>query len=215
MKQIVCAAILVGLAYSAFAEPCGSFRDARGRSSVDFAPPNGFVDVCSRDFQLCVLLTEGYPPEVTTVAYFVPGEEWQKYQKGQHKGFSRYLIAQRGQTRSPDEFSELKRYVKAQQGNVPDHTELPRILQSQGKIPLGVTEETEDSISFGVIMKLASADGHLNGSPFLACINIMLRLKGETLALYVHDTAANMSDSKSVRQLAKDWLKCIREQNHI
>jgi hypothetical protein len=108
----------------------------------------------------------------------------------------------------------LKHYVRAQQGIVPDHTELPSILESHGKVPLGVIEESDDSISFGVIMKLSSADGHLSGSPFLACINIMLRLKGETLALYVYDTAANMNDSKGVKELANRWMACIRDRNH-
>jgi hypothetical protein len=67
MKPILYAAVLASFAYSASAEQCGSFRDAQDRSSVDFAPLNGFVDVCSRDFQLCVLLTQGYPLEVNTI----------------------------------------------------------------------------------------------------------------------------------------------------
>src|SRR5439155_10325479 len=99
-------------------DSCGSFRDARGRSWVDLAPLPGFIDVCSRDFQLCVMLTEGYPPSVQTIGYFVPVEEWERYQKGQHKGFSRYLIAQKGETLSAESFADFKRYVHSQQGNI-------------------------------------------------------------------------------------------------
>jgi len=93
MKCICCVALLVLAAFSLVgAQHCESFRDSRGRSSIDFAPLHGYTDVCSRDFQLCVMLTLGYPPRVQTIAYFVPNAEWQKYKEGKHKGFSRYLI---------------------------------------------------------------------------------------------------------------------------
>ena len=62
MKLGCAAAFLLSLTGSALlADSGGSFRDVRGRSSVDFAPLAGFIDVCSRDSQLCVMLTEGYP----------------------------------------------------------------------------------------------------------------------------------------------------------
>src|SRR5262245_41877372 len=91
------------------AEPCGSFRDSKKRSEIDFAPPTGFVDVCGQDAQLCAVLTSGFPPSVQTIGYFVRSQEWQQYQKGELKGFNRYLIAQRARTISTTEFSDFKR----------------------------------------------------------------------------------------------------------
>src|SRR4029450_4598628 len=114
MKFAFAVAFLFSLGGSViFGDSCESFRDTRGRSSVDVAPLSGFVDVCSRDFQLCVMLTQGYPPSVQTIGYFVPIEEWQRYQKGQHKGFSRYLIAQKGRALSTEEFGDFKSYSPA------------------------------------------------------------------------------------------------------
>jgi hypothetical protein len=159
------------------------------------------------------MLTEGYPTEVKTIGYFVPVEEWQRYQKGQHKGFSRYLIAQRGQTRSTQEFADLKRYVKAQQGDIADHTDLPSVFDSQGRVPLGVIDETDDSISFGFILKFAPAGGGAGASRLLACINVMMRLKGETLALYIYDSVGKATDTEGVKALTKRWLRCIRARN--
>ena len=135
-------------------DSCGSFRDARSRSWVDLAPLPGFIDVCSRDFQLCVMLTEGYPPSVQTIGYFVPVEEWERYQKGQHKGFSRYLIAQKGETLSAESFADFKRYVHSQQGNIADHTKLATVFESHGSVSLGIIDETPDSISIGTVLKL-------------------------------------------------------------
>ena len=59
MKCVYSAALFVLAASSLVAaQHCGSFRDSRERSSIDFAPLDGYTDVCSRDFQLCVMLTQ-------------------------------------------------------------------------------------------------------------------------------------------------------------
>ncbi len=215
MKSILQAVLLTVVAsYAAAAEPCDSFRDSRARSAIDFAPPIGFIDVCSRDAQLCNLLTKGYPPSVQTIGYFVRAEEWQRYQKTEQKGFSRYLIAQRARTTmSTTEFADFKRYIRGQQGNTPDHTELPSVLESQGRVPLGVTDETDDSISFGVVMKLVPPGGGGTGSELLASINIARQLKGETLSLYAFDTVRQPTEVEGVKTLARHWIACIGGQN--
>jgi hypothetical protein len=212
MKSIPLVAILFLVTASGlFADSCGSFRDSRGRSSIDFAPLNGFVDVCSRDFQLCVMLTVGYPPSIQTIGYFVLSEEWQQYQKGKHNGFSRYLIAQRGETMSAEEFAGFKRYVHSQQGDIADHTDLAALFESHGRISLGVTGETEDSISVGTILKLTETA--IKRDELIAAINISLQLKNETLSLYVFDTVKSVKDTDRIKDLAKRWLRCIRAQN--
>ena len=192
------------------ADLCGSFRDPRGRSSVDFAPLNGFVDVCSRDAELCDTLTKGYPASVQTIGYFVPTEEWQQYQKDR-TGFSRYLIAQRGRTLSADEFVDFKEHVRSQQGKVEDHTKLIEAFRLRGQASLGVIDEGEGFISFGTVLALsepAAKQEHL-----LAAINIVFQLKGETLSLYVYDSVKSVEDTERIKGMAKQWLQCIRSQN--
>jgi hypothetical protein len=193
------------------ADSCGSFRDARGRSSVDVAPLPGFVDVCSRDFQLCVMLTQGFPPSVQTIGYFVPVEEWERYQTGQHKGFSRYLIAQKARTLSAEDFAGFKRYVHSQNGNIPDHTKLASLLESHGQVSLGIVDETSDSISIGTVAKLT--EPALKRDLQTAAINIALQIKGESLSLYAYDSAKDANDTDRVKELAKHWVQCIRKQN--
>ncbi len=176
MKQLLWAAVLAMTAsYGAAPELCDSFRDPKGRSVVDFAPPSGFLDVCSRDAALCDLVTRGYPQSVQTIGYFVPAEEWLRYQKRELRGFSRYLIGQRGRTLSAKDFSDFKSYVHEKQGDIPDHTELPKHLKDFGQVPLGITGETDDSLSMGMLMNLGPADG---SQLVLASINIALQLKG-------------------------------------
>jgi hypothetical protein len=157
------------------------------------------------------MLTQGYPPSVQTIGYFVPVEEWERYQKGQHKGFHRYLIAQKGRTLSREEFAEFKQYVHSQQGNIPDHTKLASLFESRGQVSLGIVDETPDSISIGSVMKLTETT--LKRDLQTAAINIALQIKDESLFLYVYDDAKSANDTDRVKDLAKRWVQCIRKQN--
>ena len=214
MRHILATVLVASLAsHTAVAQPCDTFRDAKGRSTIDFAPPPGFIDVCSRDVLLCTVLTQGYPPSVTTVAYFVTVEDWQRYQHGERKGFSQYLIAQLARTMSSDKFAEIKKYIHDQAGQIPDHTELPPPLVNKGNVPLGIIDETDDSISFGNITKL-EPEGASSGSSFLqASINIALQMKGQTLSLYVFEDLADISDASRAKALSRRWLACIKSRN--
>ncbi len=211
-RKLPTAALLL-IASVAFAGPCGSFRDARERSRVDFAPLDGFVDVCSRDFQLCVKLTQGYPPSVKTIGYFVPTEEWRRYQKGDKSGFSRYLIGQRATTMSDSEFEGFKQYIHSQQGSMPDHTKAPATLELEERVPLGIVHETADSISFGAVTRFQSTGSGVLSPLWLGSINIALQLKGETLCLYAFDTLKTPADTDGLKSLAGRWLGCIRARN--
>jgi hypothetical protein len=207
------ATLLLLTAPWSLSERCGSFRDAGDRSRIDFAPLDGFVDVCSQDFQLCVKLTQGYPPSVTTIGYFVLREEWEHHRKGERSGFSRYLIGQRATTMSDSEFAGFKQYVHSQQANIPDHTEAPATLELQDHIPLGIVDETKDSISFGMAMRFQPTGSGVLAPFWLGSINIALQLKGETLTLYAFDTLETPTMTTGLKSLAAHWLKCIRARN--
>jgi hypothetical protein len=215
LLKCLCSAALVALGVSALvgAQRCGSFRDSRGRSSIDVAPLEGYTELCSQDFQLCVMLTLGYPPSVQTIGYFVRDEEWQQCKEGKHERcrFNRYLIAQRGRDLSDEEFLEFKRYIHSNQGNVMDHTESARAFELENRMSLGVIDENRDSISFGVILKTKAPDEQK--SRLIASINTALQLKGESLSLYVFDAIKDLKDTDRIKSLADEWLKCIRDRN--
>jgi hypothetical protein len=157
------------------------------------------------------MLTQGYPPSVQTIGYFVPVEEWERYQKGQHKGFSRYLIAQKGRTLSTEDFAEFKHYVHSQQGNIPDHTKLAALFESRGQVSLGIVDESPDSISIGTVLKLTETA--LKRDLVTAAVNVALQIKGESLSLYAYDSAKDANDTDRVKELARRWVRCIRKQN--
>jgi hypothetical protein len=215
LLKCVCSTALVAFSASALigAQRCGSFLDSRSRSAIDFAPLQGYTDLCSQDFQLCVMLTLGYPPSVQTIGYFVRDVEWQQCKEGKHERcrFARYLIAQRGRDLSSEEFLDFKRYIHSNQGNVLDHTESARAFELENRVSLGVINENSDSISFGVILKTKAPDEQK--SRLTASINIALQLKGESLSLYVFDAIKDLKDTDRIKSLANEWLKCITDRN--
>jgi hypothetical protein len=201
-------ALLMFVISTSAAESCESFRDPRGRSDIDFAPPNGFVDVCSQDVALCHELTKGYPPSVQTIAYFALEDEWRHYSRDQ-KGFSRYLIAQVTDPISDSDFLELKSQIRRAHGNIPDNTKTHERVELQERTSFGVIDETSDSISFGVTMKIASN----SDSRVLSAINTALILKREFLSLYAFATAAPERGVDEVKALSRSWLLCLRTSN--
>jgi hypothetical protein len=160
-----------------------------------------------------MMLTLGYPASVQTIGYFVRNEEWQQCKEGKHEPcrFTRYLIAQRGRDLSSEEFLDLKRYIRSNQGNVLDHTESTRAFELENRVSLGVIDENSDSILFGAILKTKAPDEQK--SRLTASINVALQLNGESLSLYVFDAIKDLKDTHRIKSLANEWLKCIRDRN--
>jgi hypothetical protein len=78
-------------------------------------------------------------------------------------------------------------------------------------VSLGIVDETSDSISIGTVAKLT--EPALKRDVQTAAINIALQIKGESLSLYVYDSAKDANDTDRVKELAKRWVQCIRKQN--
>jgi hypothetical protein len=197
---------------SAFAaDACGSFK--AGSKVTDLSPPKDFVDACSRHSALCHRLTAGYPPSAKTLAYFVTEKEWQEYRAGTRDGFTRYLIAQSAERTPASDFANLKRYIRSRQGDIPDHTRLPSVLQSEGRANLGILEESEDAIVSGVVMKVSVPPPGPTRSISLASSNTAFLSKGELFSLYVFVEIPDAAEPSAVKALTKEWLSCLRKTN--
>jgi len=188
--------------------PCSSaVRTAEG-TPIDLAPPPGYIDVCSQDPALCELLTAGYPPSVSTLAYFVPPAQYAAYRQ-RETGFTRYLIAQLAGGMTAADLPDFKEYVRAQQGRIPDNTELPGLLQLQGQVGLGIVDESDSSITIGTIMKL-TAGGDSTGESFaLVATNTMIVHAGRVLSLYVYRSYEGATDLDGVTRETRDWIACL------
>jgi hypothetical protein len=99
-----------------------------------------------RDFQLCVTNREA-SYKYKTMGF---SAEWQ-HQKGKHNGSAYHNVAQKKQYRLK---SSWLQNVHSQQGDIADHTDLAALFELHGRISLRVTDETDDSISVGTILKL-------------------------------------------------------------
>ena len=191
--------------------PCQTAPATVSSVSLDMAPPPGYVEICSQDEELCRRLTAGYPPSVTTLGYFVPADEWQAY-KASSRGFAHYLIAQLANSTSANDLPGLKQYLHAQQGSIPDHSRVPAILDSNGRVPLGIFDETDSSISFGIIMKLRLTT---DTTPAVALVstNSAVVARNHLLSVYVFREFHESTDVDAAERLTRDWVSCIRHAN--
>ena len=191
---------------------CGSFVSKVDAASLDLAPPTGFVEICGQDAELCRVLTAGYPPTAKTLGYFVTSEEWMRFKK-QPIGFTRYLIAQLATSMAPEDLAGLKEHIRSQQANIPDHTELPAIVESQGRAPIAIFEDADDAIAFGAVMKLRTKPPSPPKDATLASTNAALVMKGRVMSLYAFIDVTESKDVDAVKNLTRNWLQCLRAAN--
>ncbi|HEY6927992.1 MAG TPA: hypothetical protein VI653_31230 [Steroidobacteraceae bacterium] len=200
----------VAVATAAAQTTCQSAKRSFTSGDIDLAPLPGYVDICSEDTLVCRTLTAGFPPSVTTMGYFVTADEWRSFQQAP-QGFTQYLIAQLAESTSRGDFPGLKQCLRSQQGNIPDHTRLPFLLDSVGRVQLGIFDETDSSISFGIIMKLQPPES-AEQLPMVAT-NTAAVVKGHVLSLYVYRKFETAADVDTAEQWTRTWLSCLRRAN--
>jgi hypothetical protein len=192
--------------------PCQSAKRSVTGGDVDLAPLAGYLDIYSENTPICRTLTEGYPPSVTTMGYFVTADEWRSFKQAP-RSFTQYLIAQFAPSMSPDDLPGLKQYLRSQQGNIPDHTRLPSVLDSVGRVPLGIFDETESSISFGTVMKLQRGGPESIEPMPMVATNTAAVVKGRVLSLYVYRQFQTAADVDTAEQWTRRWLSCLLRAN--
>jgi hypothetical protein len=216
---------------------CESFLDPKKRSVVDFAPPAGFIEICSRDSLACEIFTMAERSTVREkiVGYFVTEEQWEQFRNGAPMGFSPYLIALRVETLSSEQFTELKADTRKKQGHIWDDTDLPDAQKPLLRVPMGVIDEAADSISVGAVAQVMApsreafekgrfispaekALAQKNGEAVeeemtIGSVHTVLRLKGETLFLNTYEPRDQPFDGASTKALARQWLECVRDKN--
>src|SRR5262249_8933627 len=151
-------------------------------------------------------------PSVTTIGYFVTVGEWGSFKQAP-RGFTQYLIAQLARGTSPNDFSSLKQYLHSQQGDIPDHTRLPFLVDSIGRVPLGIFDETDSTISFGTVMKLQRAGSASSEQLPVVATNSAAVVKGQVLSLYVFRAFATPADVDTAEQWTRNWLACLHRAN--
>ena len=195
------------------AQVCDSWRASVRDTTIDLAPPRGFIEVCSLDRDLCTVLTAGYPPSVKTLGYFAARRDWELFQRDSSLGFDDYLIAQLALNRTAEQLPGFKAYLRAQQGNIPDHSDLPRMLTAQGRVPLGILAETPTSISSGVVMAARPVTNPAAESIVLVASNSAAAVTNHLLSLYVYRNYRSETDIDSVKAVTQRWLQCIADAN--
>jgi hypothetical protein len=211
MKRVVsalfCCAFSIALAAPVASEPaCGSFAAKVSDPGLDLAPPQGFVEICSQDAQLCSKLLARYP-KAKTLGYFVRSEEWQRYkEKNDSKSITRTLIAQWAESMQPAQFPELQKFIRSRHGK--DPAAAPSFGTS-GQADIAVFEDTSDAIAAGMLMKGRSSRPD-QPETLSALINMAWLAGPRVLSLYVTADLTGPPNAEPAIALARTWLGCLR-----
>jgi hypothetical protein len=210
--SILTIALLIQLATAAVGPvaPCGSAMRSWNGRSVDLAPPAGFVEICQHDAELCRKLTASYPPNVTTLGYFVTEAEWKAHAQNPAAPFSRYLIAQLAPAKTAAHLQQVKSFIRSQQEPAPDRAHLAERFNADGQVGLGILDETAESISIGAVARVPTPGAR---SDVLVMTNSALALGPDLLSLYVYLRVDTVAGSEQIEPLTKRWLQCLRDAN--
>jgi hypothetical protein len=189
----------------------GSYECKIENASINLCPPEHWVEILSKDALLAHRLTNGYPSSVRTLAYFVPLSEWEDFQKQKTIGFKHYFIFQLARNMSPDGLAGFKDYIKTKQGNMPDHSDLPRMYKLQGHVSLGVFDETDDSISFENLVKLEFVP--LKEPIDMVAANSAIRMNKFVFSVYFYQSYHDDKDVEAVKKLTHDWVRAVEAKN--
>jgi hypothetical protein len=211
MRVLASCALALVLAAPAAASisECGSeVRSVEGRP-LDLAPPQGYVDVCAHDQQLCQKLTKAYPPSLRRLGYFVPRDEWEANKDKAPTNFRRYLIALLATNKKAAQLAAVKERLRSQVGAAPDAAQLMTEVRDKGQASLGILEDSPDAFAFGAVGR---RDQHGSGE-LLAMTNSAMVLKEHVLSLYVSATVSDAAQVDAVKAITKQWLGCLRSAN--
>lgn len=187
---------------------CSSFPATVMSGPVTIPVPVGFVEACSAGHPFCDGAKRGYPPSVQTWGYFVPETEWSDAKAGKRDDFSNYLIAQ--VLRNPDvgELLHLKEFLHSQGGAIKDHSRIAGLVETLGRVNLGIQDETESTITIGTVMKNRTLGNSPKEVTHVA-LNLAASWKSYMFSLYVFRDFKSPNDIERAKQTSKAWVSCL------
>ncbi len=187
---------------------CENYLINSSSGPLRISRPAGYVDICADRSERCIALTAGFPPSVETLAYFVLPKELHAAQTdNQRLGFSRYYIVQLSRQSHAADYPIMRNAIREKNGNLVDSTQLPKSLGQMRVVRLGVLDETESSITIGVLMRPEGERDQLS-APTIATNSIVL-VGANVFSLYFYDDYKGEKSLGESRQLTRDWVACF------
>ena len=191
---------------------CENYKVIFDGRELSVPRPTGFVDICADRSPMCKALIGGFPNSVTTLAYFARQAEAPGTNHTQVAvDFSRYYIAQVHNRSRPEEFAAIKSRIAKANGDIPDHSNLPDYLGSMQTKRLGVLDESEDSITMGVVMKHEPPNGSKTNQQLLIATNAVALIKGNIFSLYLYEPYEGTGSLAGIRTRTRQWIQCFRQ----
>lgn len=204
-----------------------------GDAALSIAAPKGFVRVTAAQPRLLALGEQITPPTNRLLAYFVSAHDLQALAGGNGASFDRYFLVQTSRKAeshalSRANFAELRGVVRNQQAEMLRKLE-PRIAQlsrrieqarsresgarvelSVGEIvPLGVYQDTESAISFGMMSRVRYREGAEADERTIINVSTIVSPKGKLLFLYTYAKSDGPADLDWAKRAAASWARTV------
>jgi hypothetical protein len=199
-----------------------------GTEKIVLCPPEGYISAREKDKALLRIGQLITPENMQLLAMFFPKQELQAFSAGKMADFPNYIIvmtlkSEEASYISTDSFQSAKQaywsiattdWLKSK-----DRLEmgmkqaLARIAKDsastleasiQGSAGLGVTYETEQSISFGILAKKKMTVAGVTTSTLIACITTALLVKGKCCLINTYVQVKELEDIERAKLQAKE-----------
>jgi hypothetical protein len=199
--------------------------------------PDGFSDIKNVSSETFRTMQDVTPETNRLLAGFVTSHDASLLLRGQEAELDRYFMVQtfiefEKKVFSTNEFSEFRKLIRKQQDsstlisqdkidaltkkgseNLSNRYNADISFEINGTVPLGVSNETANSIAISTLMKYDESIDNNKSESILASTTVFLLVNGKLLYLYVYATYETVSDLEWTRDIAKTWSSQIVSSN--
>lgn len=177
---------------------------------IRLALPFKAVDLCVESPVLCRRLIADFPGKESAIGYYVTPQEWADYQTSKRE-FSWYFVAVHRRDLDARDIERTTKKLQQLDGGAPA---FPGVTSRQSVLPLGILEQTSDSVAYGAVITMPHLDDRAaRRATLLAAVHSLLVINERVVSLYSFALTQRPEPLDSLQDAAKVWLSCMRQVN--
>jgi hypothetical protein len=201
-----------------------------GSEAFSIPVPKNFVQVPASEQMLTMLGQQITPPGNRLLGYFVGAADLESFKRRREAEFDRYFLVQtpRGAEQgslSGAQFAELRQIMRTQQAelfkrmesqmgelyrdmerNLSRETGTSIKLKVGDVAPLGVYEESERYLSFGMLSRVEAKAGEQAMARDVICVATVALARGKVILFYAYANRLGQQDVAWAREVSRLWI---------
>lgn len=229
--------VLLAMALPFIAAAAPYLRYSIGGTPLVLAYPDGYVELCSGNRSVAEDFKQAIPAENSLLGCYTTPKDLAELNNAQGGVFSTYLITSimrgtvRGGTTAANFATfksqlkevvsqtyegldpEFKKRLKDVSGNLSDKYKAPLEVKSEGSVPLGVFDESDQHISCAWLAKSKYLVGDKETTSTQVQISTSVLANGRVFVLSTYGEYTNNGDIVKYENVAKSWTVVFLVQN--